>query len=340
MELKSILKWGSLWALLFVSGCYVFPSEQKIQTLTGYTMGTSYSIKIVSDDATANTLHTEIDAFLTDFSQIMSTYIDDSELSLLNASSAQAWIELDPQLFDVIELSLRIASMSEGAYDPTIAPLVNLWGFGPTAKPEKIPSAADIQLLQKQVGFTALELDNNSKQIFKHAQRQIDLSSIAKGFGVDQVAELLEQAGIQRYLVEIGGEMRLRGHKLNDQPWTIAIETPDSSTRGVYQTFSVTDVGFATSGDYRNYFEMDGVRFSHTIDPATGFPIAHDLVSVTVIANTSAEADAWATAFNVMGFERAKQLADKMSMAVYLIRKTDDGFVEYVSDQFLPLINK
>jgi FAD:protein FMN transferase len=320
--------------ITFLSSCFELPETVELHSIYGNSMGTSYSIKIIATENQKASLESDIESYLSDFNQIMSTYIKDSDLSKLNDAPSNEWIELDPDLFEVIELAQQISTLSDGAFDITVAPLVDLWGFGPTQKPDQIPGYQDIKLMLNMIGFDQLELNSVTKSIIKHEQRRLDLSSIAKGFGVDKVAEMIEAEGITAYMVEIGGEFRLSGVKPNDKKWVIGIETPDSGAQGAHRLLELTDLALATSGDYRNYFESDGVRYSHTLNPNTGRPITHDLISVTVAAKSSAKADALATALNVMGFEAAKALAKELDIAVYLIRKTDDGFDEYASQGF------
>jgi len=209
-----------------------------------------------------------------------------------------------------------------------------LWGFGPKYQLEKKPSEDELLAIKKNIGISNVVLDGNqlSKSI---PNLYIDLSTIAKGYGVDLVAELLEQNNIDNYLVEIGGEMRLKGFKHTGELWHVAIEKPVTAERAVQQVIVPKDNAVATSGDYRNYFEADGQRFSHIIDPSTGRPINHKLVSVTVIHPSTMTADGLSTAMMVMGADNALAFAEKHEIAAYLIHKSENGFVEQSTVKFM-----
>lgn len=321
--------------LLF--GC--FPSnnlDKKEVLLQGKTMGTTYNIKIVVEGDALNTqaLHANIDDLLKQVNQEMSTYIPTSELSLFNHNNSTEPVKVSAGLKRVIAEAIRIGEITEGKLDVTVGPLVNLWGFGPEHKPETIPSDQLLAETKAKIGIANLTLTDNilTKAI---PELYVDLSTIAKGYGVDVVAELVEQAGIANYLVEIGGEMRVKGFKHTGELWHVAIEKPVTDERAVHQVIVPGDNAVATSGDYRNFYEVDGQRFSHIIDPDTGKPIKHKLVSVTVIHPSSMSADGLSTAMMVMGDEKALEFAKKYDLAAYLISKTDDGFVEQSTVKFM-----
>ncbi|XQW84147.1 FAD:protein FMN transferase [Thalassotalea piscium] len=320
-----------------LSGC--FPSNDNAKSevlLQGKTMGTTYHIKVIVDHNSINpeALQQQIDNELLQINQEMSTYIPDSELSLFNSSTSIEPIELSPGLARVIKEAIRIGKMSEGKLDVTVGPLVNLWGFGPEYHPDTIPSDDALAKARKRIGLNNLTLSGNMLAKSK-PDLYVDLSTIAKGYGVDKVAELIEKNGIFNYLVEIGGEMRVKGFKHTGELWHIAIEKPINEERAVQQIIVPKDNAVATSGDYRNYYEVDGQRFSHIIDPDTGKPINHKLVSVTVIHPSSMTADGLSTAMMVMGEEKALSFAKEHDLAVYIIAKTDNGFVEESTKQFM-----
>jgi thiamine biosynthesis lipoprotein len=310
--------------------------------LSGSTMGTSYHVTVLSKpdvNVSQAELQQAIDQQLLLLNQQMSTYDDNSELSQLNKAPPAIWLDLSANLFDVMMLSLELGWLSNGAFDVTVGPLVNVWGFGPgrLGEPDRVPSAASLAVLQRQVGFQHIEFNMLNNSLLKHRPVSIDLSAIAKGYGVDKVAELLDYAGYTDYMVEIGGELRLKGHSPTANQWKIAIEKPDATSMGqVQQIVGLSDVGMATSGDYRNYFEVDGIRYSHTIDPSTGYPIDHSLASVTVIAETAAYADGLATAINVMGPDKGMRLAQSQQLAVYMLVKAEQGFEVRYSKAFEP----
>ncbi|MEM0955480.1 MAG: FAD:protein FMN transferase [Pseudomonadota bacterium] len=312
--------------------------------LSGATMGTRYHITwlAAAEQPDPEAIHSGIEAVLKDVNASMSTWIEDSEISRFNRSPAGDWFALSQPFAEVFGMARLVSQASGGAYDVTVAPLVNLWGFGP-AMGDSIPSDDDIAAARALVGEARLEFDTRAPALRKPAPMSVDLSSIAKGYGVDRVAEWLEQQGVEHYLVEIGGEIRVAGQSPRGEPWRIAIEKPAPDTaldvgRSVQETILLSDAALATSGDYRNFFEVDGVRYSHTIDPRTGSPVRHELVSVTVIHSSATMADAWATALTVLGADAAMALAEKEQLAVYLVVREDDRFRAMVSPAMAPLL--
>jgi len=319
-----------------------FPSNNSAKTevlLQGRTMGTTYNIKVVStlEQVKSLELQSKIDAALKQVNQEMSTYIPDSEISLFNKSQSTLAVEISPGFARVLKESLRLGELSHGKLDITVGPLVNLWGFGPEQRPETVPSDELLAATKSRIGLSHLQLVDK-KLSKKLPSLYIDLSTIAKGYGVDVVAELIEANGITNYLVEIGGEMRLRGFKHTGELWAIAIEKPildpSGEQRAVHQVIIPKDNAVATSGDYRNYFEADGQRFSHIIDPETGTPINHNLVSVTVITSSSMTADGLSTALMVMGVEQGMAFAKENDLAALFISKSDNGFKEQFTVKF------
>lgn len=323
------------WAatILLLQSC-ADPSEP-VTVLNGETMGTYYQIKIVNPgpELSVAQLQKITDDALVDINNKMSTYIPDSELMRLNKSEPNQWVEVSVPLYDVLEISDRISELTEGAFDITVAPLVNLWGFGPEGFTKK-PDELHLQKVMEQIGYQYLELQPDTKAVRRLKDIQLDLSAVAKGYGADFLAELYQNQGLRNFMVEIGGELRVAGHNPQGKPWRIGVETPSLTRSGVMQAVEVSDVGMATSGDYRNYYEVDGVRISHTIDPATGHPVSHTLAAVTVITDTAAEADALATALNVMGAERGLALAEAEGIAAYFIERQNDEFVVSYSEAF------
>lgn len=311
-------------------------------SLTGATMGTTYSVKYIvtegsSTSLTSSQMQEEIDRLLANINQLMSTYIADSELSQLNASPANVAFSISPKTEYVMQEALKLNSLSQGMLDITVGPMVNLWGFGPNKRPNKMPTDDHLTEILTYVGIDKFSLEN-SKVTKTHAKVYIDLSTIAKGYAVDEIANLLTANGLSNYLVEIGGEMRLAGTKLNENKWLVAIEKPLADERSVQQIISIGNNAIATSGDYRNYFEEDGVRYSHLINPKTGYPIQHNLVAVTVVASQCIQADGLATALIVMGSEQGIKLAEQEDIAALFITKEGDEFVEYQSTAFQRLV--
>lgn len=314
------------------------PEPQVAQLhLSGSTMGATYSVKYRPgpDTPPPEALQMEVDTLLAGINQTMSTYDPDSELSRFNRMRTTDWIPASASLLAVLKVALEIGVQSEGAFDITVGPLVNLWGFGPEFHPDRIPPEADIAAARVRVGHDKLTLRDAPPAIRKHRPDvYLDLSGIAKGYGVDRVAELMAAHGIEHYMVEIGGEVRVRGFKERDTPWRIAIEKPLPGERSVQTVLALSDIALATSGDYRNFFEIAGRRYSHTIDPATGWPVDNHLVSVTVLADTSMRADAWATAFQVLGPERGMAVAERLGLPVLFIIERDGKFEERVCCAF------
>lgn len=329
---------AALVLLLFLlSACSTAPPE--FMQVSGMTMGTTYHITLRNPgEWTEQSLKAALDERLVAFNQIASTYIPDSELSQINTMPADEWHQLTPMLFDILVLAVEVSWLSNGAFDVTVGPLVDLWGFGPD-RHDGTPDESAIKKALEDVGFERIELDLAEHKFKKGAPLRIDLSAIAKGYGVDAVALWLESLGSTDYLVEIGGEMRVAGLSPRGDSWRIGLESPDLE---VDKTTPILlgNIGVATSGDYRNYFEENGVRYSHTIDPRTGRPITHNLASVTVLDPSCAFADAMATAFLVLGGKKTIELAEQLAIPVYLVEKTENGFSSRYSSSFTPYLEQ
>jgi len=327
---------SALVSFLLIGGCDHAPEVVKI---SGSKFGTSYHITIVADQPAPADLAEQIDAALDVVDLSMSTYKSESELSLFNRLPATETVAASPELWTVLQTSRQVWQQSAGAFDPTVGPLVDLWGFGPQMTNDRIPSDDEIAKALASIGYQYLVLNSDEQTISKALPLRLDLSAVAKGYAVDQVADLLEMLALPDYLVEVGGEMRVSGLNPKGQPWRIAIETPDAMGQ-VDNIIALESAAIATSGDYRNYFEKDGKRYSHSIDPRTGRPIEHRLASVTVVADRCIDADAWATAFLVMGDEAALEIANQQSIAVYMLVKAKakaeakDQFTAVYSDAF------
>ena len=324
--------------VFLLSGCANNNSAKKYPfNYSGSTMGTSFSVKAsqLPEGVRANSIELLIQNRLAEINQRMSTYIQDSELSLINSSATIASQFISPELFAVISAAQEVSRLSAGAFDITVGPLVNLWGFGPDKMNYQAPKPEDIQQALSNIGYNKVILSTRLITLSKALPGiSIDLSSLAKGYAVDEVAKLMEEQGVTNYMVEIGGELYLKGKNLQGENWRIAIERPNIERRELQRVLSVTNIAMATSGDYRNFFEQDGKRFSHTIDPRTGYPITHKLASVTVLSDTTMKADAWATALMVLGPEEGYKVAEQQKMAVLFIIKTEQGFVERATPLF------
>lgn len=316
-------------------------AKQDVVTVSGPTMGTTYHVKVVAskkDLPSETELKKWADDIFAQVNQSMSTYIDDSELSSLNRGNSSDFVAVSSELFEVLQLSQEVSSKSNGAFDVTVGPLVDAWGFGPEERSQNAPSNADIQALKARIGYKKIQLDKDTSSVSRPVGLKIDLSAVAKGYGADVLAQNLLSKGYQNLMVEVGGELYLHGINQRGEPWRIGIETPNyellAPTQQAIGTVSLSAVGMATSGDYRNFFEVDGQRFSHTINPVTGKPITHNLASVTVIAKSAALADAWATALNVIGPENALEIAEQENLAAFIVVKQKDGFETRHNKQF------
>ncbi|SBS30261.1 Thiamine biosynthesis lipoprotein ApbE precursor [Marinomonas aquimarina] len=306
----------------------------ELVSFSGPTMGTTYTVKYTTtaDAPSREQLKSEVDSVLLRINKLMSTYDPTSELSEFNKQPAGTRVTVSDDLAYVLGEALNISELTGGKYDVTVGPLVNLWGFGPGAHNDQVPTENEIVTAQEQVGYHYVKLDGN--ELTKSRDVYVDLSSIAKGYGVDEVARTLQQSGISNYLVEVGGEILVSGRKLDGSSWAVGVESPAGGHNVAQRVISAKDIAIATSGDYRNYFEENGVRYSHTIDPTTGKPITHRLVSVTVIDSNATRADGLATAITVLGPEDGLKFAQENDIAAYLLVKEDFGFAEQFSEAF------
>ncbi len=328
-----------LWALIcsFVAGCDREPESREVTPLTGAIMGTEYLIKVIDlpEQFTLMQLDGDIAQLLRGIDASMSTYRDDSELSKFNAAKTTEWVAVSEDVVEVVEHALETSRITGGAFDITVGPLVNLWGFGPDQHPDRVPTEDQIQAEKARAGYQYIHVRKEPPALKKDKEDiYLDLSALAKGYAVDQVADYLESLGIADYMVEIGGELRLSGRNERGMPWRIAVERPTPGVRDIFNVMQLESNGVATSGDYRNYFEQDGQRYSHTIHPRTGKPIDHRLASVTVIAERCMHADAMATALMVLGADEGLALAREQGLAAYLIVKSADGFIAKSTESF------
>ncbi len=299
--------------------------------VTGPAFGTTFTVKVVAEgEGTA--VKTELAALVRDVidrvDRAMSTYRADSEINVFNRHG----VEVFPASRDfavVVAEAQRVSRLTGGAFDITVGPLVDAWGFGPGGATESPDDETLLDLLFF-TGFQQLQVDESSNTVRKsRPECRIDLSAIAKGFAVDQVAAAIYDSGIARYMVEIGGEVATRGRNGRDEVWRIGIERPDSGGRAVHVAIPLADLALATSGDYRNFFFRDGRRVSHTIDPRTGRPITHDLASVSVVHASCMTADAIATALEVLGPDEGFSLAESLDLpALFLLRTGENEFEE------------
>jgi len=301
------------------------------QHFTGATMGTYYTVTCrCQARGVTSDLKASIEAELAKVNAQMSTYDPDSTLSRFNAAPVGQWFTVDAELVAVVDTALMLSRESDGAFDVTVGPLVNAWGFGPTADaPVHDLAATELARILRRVGYQQLVSRQSPPALRKTSDIYVDLSAIAKGHGVDRLAQLLQGAGCADYLVDIGGEVRVAGHNPQGQNWRIGVEVPDAQTQGgIQKVLSLTDLAIATSGDYRNFRLVDGHRRSHTIDPRSGRPVEHALASVTVVHDSTMWADGYATTINVLGPEHGLAFAADRGIAALLIVRSPEGYEE------------
>lgn len=309
------------WHLVLLTTIFLSCSgEKKLTQIQGETMGTYYKVTLYTDEKESD-LKADIDKFLKLYNKVFSTYIKDSEISKLNSSSFDK-VKISDSLKKVIELSMDISAKSRGHFDITVGPLVNLWGFGPEGK-QKEPSDQQIKAVLKRTGYEKLKLDDN--YLNRPQGMYLDLSAIAKGHGVDELVKFLEFRGYSNLIVEIGGELRARGKKADDSNWRIGIEGASEKLGStIVKVLKLDNLAMATSGSYRNYLKYGDKVFQHTIDPHTGKPVKHETISVSVISEYCADADAWATALMSMGVIEGLKIANELDiMAFFQFKKNE-----------------
>jgi thiamine biosynthesis lipoprotein len=310
---------------------------------SGSAMGTTYHVKVVFDQPASELRMAELqkntESVLSRIDHLMSTYKDDSEVSRFNRLMPGMPLRVSNQTIDVLTAASAISEQTTGAFDVTVGPLVDLWGFGSGSINSNKPDQNLIDSALELLDWSALSINETASVISKSKAIQVDLSAIAKGYAVDQVAAFLDSQKIDNYMVEIGGELVAAGVNQKSEPWRLGIEQPDFGGRKAYTVVSLHQRGLATSGDYRNYFEQDGIRYSHTIDPRTGYPVRHLLASVSVIADSCMTADALATALMVMGEVEGYQFALEQGVGAYFIYRNGDGFASKSTPEFERFLN-
>jgi thiamine biosynthesis lipoprotein len=329
-------------ALLLAMGLSACSRPPEPIVLGGETMGTYWTVRVSSmpDSLTESDLSQQIGEVLERVNAEMSTYRADSVISQFNQASPGTEFILPDGFLSVLKQALYWARITNGAFDPTAGPLINLWGFGPDSTDQRAPAAHRILEAREKVGWQRLSLKENSRTLSQPGDLYLDLSAIAKGWGVDQVADHLIDAGIDNFLVDIGGELRVSGLRPDATRWRIGVERPGEDTREAVTIIEVEDVAIATSGSYRNFFEEGGDRFSHLIDPRTGRPIEHHTVSVTVIAESAIAADAMATALSIMPIDEAEAFASQRDIAVFWLLLDGQSFTEQMTPAFRNLMER
>lgn len=312
------------------------------QMITGRSMGTTWTVQYVdahqhTKSVVGGLIQRELDLVVTQ----MSTWQADSNLCIFNQAAAGTWHVLPAPFYTVLDCAVKIAKETDGAFDPTIGPLVNLWGFGPEGQRTAPPMPDEINTLRARCGWHKLKLDSASRQALQAGDVSVDFSGIAKGYSVDRIASALRDAGIESYLIEVGGELYGAGIKPDGQPWWVALENSPGAENLTQSIVALHGLAVATSGDYRRYFTHNGRHYAHTINPRTGYPIdgaSNKLVSVTVLHAECMVADALATAFTVMGVESSLAYARKHAIAVLLVEHHAAGFEEHFSPEFMAMM--
>lgn len=315
------------WKILFlifliVASVYVIGNEPPYHTDRGFVFGTYYNISYKSN----NNLQSKIDSTLKSVDSSLSPFNKSSIITAINESRDTL---PDAQFIEVFNLAQEIATITDGAFDITVAPLVNAWGFG--FKQGTTVDSLTVDSLLQYVGYKGVTLTNN-RIVKQHPQTMLDCSAIAKGYGCDRVAQMLESNGVENYMVEIGGEVVAKGKNEKSRQWSIGISKPTDDQQGanneLQEIIHISGKGVATSGNYRNYRYENGRKVSHTIDPRSGYPVVHSLLSATVIADNCATADAFATSFMVMGIEKAMEICKENNIDAYFIYSTPEGTIK------------
>jgi FAD:protein FMN transferase len=318
-----------------LSGCQKSPHESEV---SGEAQGTTYHIKLVMDGKSTSLeeIRGQVSATLDGIDSKLSNYRNDSEISLINQQESTDWLTVSQEIADLLVIAHIVYEKSDGCYDLTVKPLFDLWGF--SRHENRIPTQDEINALLPHIGMSLLEVDAVNQRIRKKDLKlKIDLSSIAQGYSVGRVANRLEVLGIKNYMVEIGGEMMVKGRKSNGDNWRIGIETPTPFIRKLHKVIDVKKqdgIAIMTAGTYRNFFEENGQAYSHILNPKTGRPVIHHLHSVTVMHDDPAWADAWDTALLCMGEQEAARIAETEKLKVLLIYDEDKKLKEHMSKAF------
>lgn len=328
------MSWLALALAPVMAGCARAPQELAI---AGPAQGTTYSIKVASApaDVDAHALRIATDEVLDRIDRSMSGYRPDSEISRFNASTLTDWFEVSPDLAIVVDYALGVSRESGGTFDITVGPLVAAWGFGAAGEPIDLPDEAKLAELRAQVGYQKLEARLNPPALRKaDGSVQVDLNGIAPGYTVDLIAERFRGMHLSHFMIDLGGEVRAQGRNARGEAWRIAVERPIDAEPEPYAIVTLDNASVTTSGEYRAYFDRNGHRYSHTIDPRTGRPVEHSLASVVVVGSTTMEVDAWATVLNVLGTEAGRELAMKRSMPVMFIDVAGTELTSVTTPQF------
>ena len=322
-----------------VSACHQESASVNVEGIVG-TATWHATLSHPPQNVTADQVQTGLDKVLTAANHTIASWETSSELSRFNQYQGTDWFNVSPDLAQLVRLTLQVSEQSGGVYDVTVGPLIKLWGFSADGiAQDRVPSPAEIAAARAKVGYHKLQVRLDPPALRKsQADIRVELASVADGFAADQAGHYLESLGVQQYMVEVAGEVRTRGNSPRGDAWRIGVEKPLDLGRAVQQGIQLQNAGLATSGDYRNFFTEKGKRYSHTLDPATGYPVQHNLASVSVLANEAALADAYATTLMAMGEVKGKAFADQLGLTAYFIWRTDKGFDVYPTAKFMPVL--
>ena len=328
-----IIAFSSVLALV---ACQPAPGETEI---AGEIQGTTFHLKMVLDGHSVNAeqMRQKIENTFAVIDEKLSNYRDDSEISRINRNRTTDWLAVSPEIVELVHIAKQVWQRSDGCYDLTVKPLFDLWGF--SKHENRVPTDAEIDHVLKHVGMSRVDTDLENNRLRKRdPDLQIDLSSIAQGYTVAAIASLLENQGIQNYLVEIGGELRVKGTKANGSSWRVAIEKPTPFEREVQRVLELhqqNGTAVMTAGTYRNFFEENGKVYSHILNPETGRPVTHHLLSVTILHEDPTWADAWDTALLCVGESEAMKIAEQEHLKALLIYQDGKELKEFMSSEFL-----
>lgn len=333
--LRNLLQGACLVSMLVLalSGCE--SNAERIEVLSGPTMGSTYTIKYVYNTTTpaADAVGVAVQNILDEVDRQMSTYRLDSDIARFNQSPANTCMPMPQPVLELAQYGYELSRSSDGAFDLTLGPLLDLWGFGPQARGKHVPSSDEIAAAKAKIGYQHVRVVND--QLCKDADVKVEFNSIAAGYTVDRISERFAELNIDSYMIEVTGELIAKGLKPDGTPWRIALEQPlGDGQRVIQRILEIDGYGLNTSGDYRNYFEEDGVRFSHTIDPQVGAPISHRLASVTVVDRSTLHADGLGTLLLVLGPERGLAFAEEHKIAAFFVMRDGEGFATQVSSEF------
>ena len=333
--LRNLLQGACLAWLLVVTLSACDSKSERVEVLSGPTMGSTYTIKYVYNTTTpaADAVGVAVQNILDEVDRQMSTYRLDSDIARFNQSPANTCMQMPQPVLELAQYGYELSRSSDGAFDLTLGPLLDLWGFGPQARGKRVPSTDEIAATKAKVGYQHVRVVG--EQLCKDADVKVEFNSIAAGYTVDRISQRFAELNIDSYMIEVTGELIAKGLKPDGSPWRIDLEQPlGDGQRVIQRILEIDGYGLNTSGDYRNYFEENGVRFSHTIDPQVGAPISHRLASVTVVDRSTLHADGLGTLLLVLGPERGLAFAEEHKIAAFFVMRDGEGFATQVSSEF------